>query len=137
LQATLGKQQAAALSKKADLDALESELKSLLNQGAAEEPAVPELPQELAGDQEVQEAIAKAKAAAESARKLLKSKLKEKATAATAMLEEPLDEWMARLDGESQEFAKAQRAIMGDENLLHVMALLTGKGKGARAGPYG
>jgi len=137
LQATLGKQQALVLSRKADLDALESELKSLLNHAAVEEPAAPELPQELAGDQEVQEAFANAKAAAESAQKLLASKLKEKAATAAPTLEQPLDEWMAGLDGENQEFAKSQRASMGDENLLQIMSLLKGKGRPVRAGPYG
>ena len=130
LQATLEKQQAAILSKKADLDALESELKSLLNQASAEEPAVGKLPEEVAGDQEVLEAFAKAQAAAESAQELLESKLKEKAPSAALKLEEPLDDWVAGLDGESQEFAKAQRASMGDETLLQLRSLLKGKGKG-------
>ena len=98
---------------------------------------MPELPQELAGDQEVQEAFANAKAAAESAQKLLASKLKEKAATAAPTLEQPLDEWMAGLDGENQEFAKSQRASMGDENLLQIMSLLKGKGRPVRAGPYG
>ena len=137
LQATLEKQQAAVLSKKADLDALESELKSLLNQAPAEEPAVDKLQQEVAGDQKVQEAFAKAKAAAESAQKLFESKLKDKAPSAAPMLEEPLDDWVAGLDGESQEFAKAQRASMGDEKLFQLRSLLKGKGKGVRQGPYG
>ena len=76
-------------------------------------------------------------AAAESAQKLLASKLKEKAATAAPTLEQPLDEWMAGLDGENQEFAKSQRASMGDENLLQIMSLLKSKGRPVRAGPYG
>ena len=83
----------------------------------------------------MQEAFAKAKAAAKSAQKLLASKLKEKAPSAAPTLEQPLYEWMAGLDGENQEFAKAQRASMGDENLLQILSLLKGKGKGVRPGP--
>ena len=136
-QATLKKQKAAVLAKQTELEALENELNKLLNHATSDEPTVPEFPQELAGDQEVQEAIAKTKAAAESAQKLLASKLKEKAATAAPTLEQPLDEWMAGLDGENQEFAKSQRASMGDENLLQILSLLKGKGKGVRAGPYG
>jgi hypothetical protein len=47
-----------------------------------------------------------------------------------------LDEWAAGLEGESQEFVKAQRASMGDEKLLQLKSLLKSKGKGARPGPY-
>jgi chromosome segregation ATPase len=50
LQSMLEKQKAAAVVKKVELDSLESELKNLLNNAVAEEPALPQLPQELAGD---------------------------------------------------------------------------------------
>jgi hypothetical protein len=56
----------------------------------------------------------------------------------TSTTEQPseLDAWVAGLDGESQEFAKAQRASMGDDNLLQLRSLLKGKGKGGRPSPY-
>ena len=47
-----------------------------------------------------------------------------------------LDAWVAGLAGESQEFAKAQRASMGDEAMLQLRSLLKGKGKGGRPAPY-
>ena len=48
----------------------------------------------------------------------------------TSTTEQPseLDAWVARLAGESQEFAKAQRASMGDEAMLQLISLLKGKG---------
>ena len=102
LQATLEKQKDAALAKKADLEALESELKNLLNQAATEEPAVPEPPQELAGDEELQQAVTKAKEAAVSAHKLLDAKLRAKAQLAAANLDEPAgDEGTMELDEEA------------------------------------
>jgi hypothetical protein len=56
----------------------------------------------------------------------------------TSTTEQPseLDAWVAELDSESQDFAKAQRASMGDDTLLQLRSLLKGKGKGGRPSPY-
>ena len=136
-----------------ELQALEQELADLPKEPAATDSRAfdaPELPHELAGDQEAQEAIAVAKAAAEAADKLLEAKLAASRVDAakgaahatcTAERDDGIggmefddDSW---LEGDSLAFVKEQRAAMGNDKFLQLETLLKGKGKGVRAGPYG
>ena len=87
-----------------ELQALEKEIAELPTEPApmdARFAGVPQLPEELAGDKEAEEAIAKAQAAAEAAQKMLEAKLQTRSPpAATASAPTGNDSKTATADGD-------------------------------------